>query len=181
MPGTSLAVVVANRLPAAGATSVVHLVSMEGRYDGGRFQAGAGPTVRLVTLHSWSFTCIDPDRSFKGLLHGLDAGPMRLAGTNPTAAYATLGFAPVPHLLRDGRTRTSVYRGPLLPGPPGGPAPPLPARASDQLLRWDPAAELFDTSYAAAWELGRLLMLSAGRVATALFGWKRAQDRKSVV
>lgn len=178
--GDELAVVVANRLPAAGGTSVAHLVSMEDRYAGGQFQPGSGGTVRLVTLHSWSFTCIDPDRSFKGLLHGLDAGPMRLAGTQPTAAYATLGFAPVPHLMRDGATRTSVYRGPLLPGQPGGPAPPLPARASDALLRWDPAAEIFDTSYAAAWELGRLLVLSASRVATALFGWKRAH-RQSLV
>ncbi|HEX9936612.1 MAG TPA: hypothetical protein VGB15_05800, partial [Longimicrobium sp.] len=63
--GDEYAVVVAGRLPKSGGASVAHLVSLEGRYrfdfhTGYRFeelpQAG---TVRLVSLKSWRFSCID--------------------------------------------------------------------------------------------------------------------------
>ena len=50
----------------------------------------------------------------------------------------------------------SWYRGPLLPYPAKA-AIKVPVSSADAVLRYDPATGLFDTSYAAAWQLGRLL------------------------
>jgi hypothetical protein len=52
-------VVVANRLPRRGQTSVAHLVSMENRYQGGVFATKGKDLVRLVSLKSWRFHCLD--------------------------------------------------------------------------------------------------------------------------
>jgi hypothetical protein len=50
----------------------------------------------------------------------------------------------------------------------------LPATSSDQLVRYLSDVGMFDTSYAAAWELGRNLTLRSDKVAVSLFNWKRA-------
>jgi len=41
-------------------------------------------------------------------------------------------------------------------------------------VRYDSTSGLFDVSYAAAWELGRMLTLQNQRLAVELFNWKRA-------
>ncbi|PQJ29845.1 hypothetical protein [Rubritalea profundi] len=46
-------------------------------------------------------------------------------------------------------------------------------RVSDQLLRLDQASGIFDTTYAAAWKLGRLMALEDKRFSVALSNWKR--------
>lgn len=75
------------------------------------------------------------------------------------------------HGLRDGSTTVSWYRGPLLPL--GVTVPSVTqSQASDQLLRYDPGSGMFDVSYAAAWQLGRLRALHDRAYATALFRWK---------
>lgn len=66
----------------------------------------------------------------------------------------------------------SFYRGPLVPGA-NPDSVSLPVRCADELVRYDPATGLFDVSYAAAWELGRLLTLANTRVALELYNWKR--------
>jgi hypothetical protein len=50
----------------------------------------------------------------------------------------------------------------------------LPIRSADELVRYNKDDGMFDVSYAAAWELGRLLTLQKTRVAVDLFNWKRA-------
>ena len=49
----------------------------------------------------------------------------------------------------------------------------LPASTADALVQFDKEWGLFDVSYAAAWELGRLLTLENRQVALALYEWKR--------
>ena len=44
---------------------------------------------------------------------------------------------------------------------------------ADQLLRLDQASGVFDTTYAAAWKLGRLLAIEDKRFSVALTNWKR--------
>ena len=58
----------------------------------------------------------------------------------------------------------------------------LPVRAADELLRYDSSTGLFDSSYAAAWQLGRMLTLQNQRLAIELFNWKRenAQNLKQL-
>ncbi|MFL5800161.1 MAG: hypothetical protein ACJ8CR_00160, partial [Roseiflexaceae bacterium] len=50
----------------------------------------------------------------------------------------------------------------------------LPAQTAGALVRYDPAIGMFDVSYAAAWELGRLLALQSKQLSVSLYNWKRA-------
>jgi hypothetical protein len=76
--GDEFSVVICNRLPVNGGISTVHLVSLEGRYQGDAFDlqgAQGDELVRLVSLQSWSFACLDEQQSFKGLLTKIDHDP----------------------------------------------------------------------------------------------------------
>jgi hypothetical protein len=184
--GTDTAVVIGTRLPPAGTSSTVHLVSVEGRYGPGGFDLGPDTPdakVRLVTLASWRFACVTEDQTFAHLAKALaDQGrPFRLPDSGEPAADAFLrqGYVPVRHALRQGGRTVSWYRGPFVTGPAPAPAPAV-LRTPDQLLRFYTDAGMFDTGYAAAWQLGRLITLQHTAAATALYGWKRrrAQDLK---
>ena len=180
------AIVLGNRLPRPGHASVAHLVSLESRYKDGRLDFPASSPVRLVSLKSWRFSCLDPNKSFKNLLLELNRGLLRLAPPPvalpaPAAEilrhYQQHGYLLLPHHLRNGQTTASWYHGPLVGGPNDGTLP-LPARTPDALLRFDSASGRYDISYAAAWELGRLLALQDGQFALDLYHWKRAHARQ---
>lgn len=197
--GDETAVVICNRLPKKGAASAVHLVSLEGRFvvnpNAGE-QTGApayvfdyqgaadSDSIRLVTLKSWSFACADPRQDFAGLLTNLnrrfkDPGTLRLPPSSDAEAeqFLASGFVPLPHFLRHTGRTVSWYHGPLIPGANGANLA-LPARAADQLLRYDPRTGMFDVSYAAAWELGRLLALQSKQLSVGLYNWKRANAQR---
>jgi hypothetical protein len=182
--GDEYAVVVAGRRPRSGGASVAHLVSLEGRYEYDFHTAdyhfhgvNEADRVRLVSLKSWRFSCVDASQNFAALLSHLDRAPqgLRLPPTGDQAEpFLSRGYVPCPHFLRRGATSVSWYHGPLVPPRAGEPVPAgvYPARAADQLLRYDETLGLLDTGYAAAWELGRLLALSSGRVAATLSRWR---------
>ena len=173
------AVVLGSRLPQRNGISVVHLVSVQGRYTDGHLDDAAVPDgdyLRLVSLKSWRFACVDPHGSFAGLLTGLDRTPSTLRQPprpdGQTERYLSAGYVPVPHRSRRSGSTVSWYHGPLIPGP--SPAEvPLPAQTGDTLVRYDPAVGMLDVSYAAAWELGRLLALQSPQISTELYTWKR--------
>jgi hypothetical protein len=50
----------------------------------------------------------------------------------------------------------------------------LPVRSADELVLYDQTIGMFDVSYSAAWELGRLLTLQNKQVSVDLFNWKRS-------
>lgn len=184
--GDELAVIICNRLPAKGAASTAHLVSLERRYEGAAFDyqgAQGDQRVRLVSLKSWRFTCVPDHPSFKDLLLGLDRTTTapRLPSDKPDAAkkYLAAGGVPVPHFMRGGDTTVSWYHGPLAPDSETT-ASALPARSSDELVRYDTKTGLFDISYAAAWELGRLLALQSKQLSVSLYNWKRANARQQL-
>lgn len=89
------------------------------------------------------------------------------------------GYVPLPHHFRRGGQSVSWYRGPLLAGRPGNqiPADQFPVHTADELLRYDSTYGMFDASYAAAWELGRLLCLQNKSISLALYSWKRSHIR----
>jgi hypothetical protein len=185
-PQPEVAVVFGNRLPAPGRTSTAFLVSLEGYGPYLPSDDGVAPDtipakttkVRLVVLRSWTFSTIQLKQSFQGTLTALDMNPatLRMPGAalppgDPVAGAFGMGYTAMDHQLRDGSRTVSWYRGPLLPL--GVTAPPLSSsQTSDQLLRYDPRTGMFDVSYSAAWELGRLLALHDRAFATALFRWK---------
>lgn len=165
--------------------------------------------IRLVCLKSWSFTCESQTQNFKGLLENLNTTdsnyPERRMTTSNTlqlpdfntltiptgtgdhlkpVTYLSRGLVPLAHIMRRGGRTVSWYRGPLIPGPNSatltGDGIGLPARCADQLALFDPGTGMLDVSYASAWELGRLLMLSNSNVSVNLYNWKRkfAHSRK---
>ena len=94
--------------------------------------------------------------------------------------YLSMGYLPLPHFLRQGGKTFSWYHSPLLPAnnPTGINLSQLSIRCADQLLSYDPTNGLFDTSYAAAWQLGQLLALQDKSFAINLFNWKRSNAQK---
>lgn len=182
-----LATVLGNRLPQAGEVSTVHLVALENRYTGskenGEFDyqgAGDNDLIRLVSLTSWSFACVNNQHNFTALVKKLDRqqDTLRLpelpAPQNSEANnYLNQGYVPLAHALRQGDKTISWYHSPLSPGKsPDRLSEPVPM--ADALMRYDSTSGLFDVSYAAAWELGRMLTLQNQRLAVELFNWKRA-------
>jgi hypothetical protein len=174
-----MAMIIGSRLPLRGGSSTVHLVSLEGRYSNGSFDyqgAGDDDLIRLVSLKSWSFACVDEQQSFKGLLLHLDRSPgtLRLPQNDNGAVeqYLAMGYTLLPHTLRQAGKTVSWYHGPLVPVNTTTELT-LPVRAADELVRYNPANGLFDISYAAAWELGRLLALQSKQFSTSLYLWKR--------
>lgn len=185
----ALATVLGNRLPQPGEASTVHLVALENRYKGEKGQegefdyqgAGDNDLIRLVSLTSWSFTCVNNQHNFTALLKKLDRNPdtLRLPElpekpeNNEANNYLKQGYVPLPHALRQGDKTISWYHSPLSSGQsPDKLSEPVPM--ADALVRYDSTSGLFDVSYAAAWELGRMLTLQNQRLAVELFNWKRA-------
>ncbi|MET0646944.1 MAG: hypothetical protein ABW208_10015 [Pyrinomonadaceae bacterium] len=164
------AVLVANRFPEAGA-STVHLISLEGwdkLLDAPAGQTHAATRVRLVTLGSWGFVN-DPagHDTFGGLMQRLRKNAA-VIGVSPPAqggeAYVNValarGYVPIDYRPLDSTPTYAWYRGPL--SPVRRPSLDRPAfRSADSALVFDEATALFDVSYAAAWQLGRLLALAS--------------------
>jgi hypothetical protein len=177
------AVVMANRLPAPGLRHRACLVSLEQRSDV-VFPAGPAPgeplptgARRLVLLHTWTFTAA-PARpgggSFRELAEALDSGLIGAGAPNVTdTGHRALTLAD-----RTGEAQTVWYRGPLTARPL--PRDPLgPYHSADQARRISPETGTEDISYAAAFDLGRLLGAADGRLAQELMAWRREAYRQA--
>lgn len=194
-PG-QFSVVVANRFPlpgtaTAGAQCVAHLVSLEGFGDllnGHAPVRPPQPTVKLVSLLSWTFGCVqDPAQTFAGLARNLafdGAAPrppqsllLRLpftpaGGSDPATAAANTrlgdGYVALGYHTRAGDDGFAWYRGPLAPSVtrPAFTADAFPT--ADAAMIFDPGTGVFDLSLAAAWQCGRSLALAGQAYAAAL-------------
>ncbi|MBD2385024.1 hypothetical protein [Cylindrospermum sp. FACHB-282] len=179
-------VIIANRLPQPGATSTVHLVSIEGRYTaGGGFDfqnASPNDSIRLVSLTSWRFACVTSTQTFANMIKGLerDHRSFRLPPSPNSDAESFLqeGFVPVRHALRQGGNTLSWYRGPFVTGQIND-SVEVPVHTTDALLRYHTSVGMFDVSYSSAWELGRLMALQSPTFSTNLYEWKRRRDQQA--
>lgn len=174
--------------------ALVSFLPEEPQLDG----LGAADTdpIRLVSLYSWSFHTDPEAHDLQRLLMHLDSsaeggeqrhalsvqggdGALRLPVPDgaPDAVKARLraGYVALPHRMRQGDRTVSWYRGPLAPWAPTAVDLPPVVRGSDQLLVVDRATGLVDTSYAAAWELGRLTALEDHAFAVDLHRWRIAR------
>jgi hypothetical protein len=176
---------------ASGRQTSAHLVSVEHCYqddakDG--LVAPSPPTspVLLVVLKSWTFASVSDDRaSIDKLFEALEPGPLRLPYKEVSDDAKTLmawGAVALPHLRRSGPALTSIYRGPLAPwsGADDKDAPKRDAARSHELIQQYPALGVSDVSYAAAWELGRLMMLHDPGAARRLVNWKSHQSQQAM-
>lgn len=180
--GNIKSVIMGNRLPQKGVRNEVHLVSVEDLYP----NPGNTPILepledgkfRFASLYHWAFDTLDEDKDFTGLLNALVPGqfaPPPVSEPDPTDPnqYLSQGLVPVPHRFRNGQQTVSWYRSPLGPGPRDIELP-LPVKTSDELLIYDYTIGMYETSYATAWELGRLMILNSGSFSNTLYQWKRS-------
>jgi hypothetical protein len=202
--GHKVAIVPANRLPKPGARSVVHLVSLEDRYywDGRQYSFYTGSAnddelIPLASLKTWSFSCVADIRNFDQLLRNLAVkgrgdtlnalrlplrpNPANNINIQVANRYLQSGYVPLPHYFRRGGNSISWYRGPLMPGNKSKqalPADKFPFSSADSLLLYDEQYGMFDVSYAAAWELGRLIALQNKTASISLYRWKRLHSSR---
>jgi|GEM_PF-946799 len=201
-PSGRFSVVFGNRLPQTGKKTHTYLVSLEGLGDLLPQSDGARPikdfdgsqSLRLAVLASWSFYATGESAAFTDRLLELNGRP---PGSSADAARTTLtlpasgadaaekercelGFARLEHELRDGTKSAAWYRGPLAPLslPPG--KLKFPVDSAEQLLSRDASTGALDTSYAAAWTIGRQLALQSKDFSLALYGWKKGLAREVV-
>ena len=165
--------VIANRfVPSDSKRSVkstVHLVSVDGYLNGSIPKKCT--QVRFISRYHWNvYSEKTEDRSFVSLADGL--------GKNTKAIS---GLSVKPHFLRTGEQTYSIYHSPLLPYPC--------ARydqingekkyTSDGRLIYDSKNGIFDTSYAAAFNLGRLITLSHRPEAEQIAAWRKEKAVKN--
>ena len=132
---------------------------------------------RLVVLFSWQFTCEGPG-SFRDLMKNLDIGMIGAVQDAGKPALTDTCHLPLMLGERSGETETVLYRGPLVPfeltrdtlGPYHG---------ADQARRVTPETGVEDVSYAAAFEVGRLLAAADARLAQELMRWRRGSYRQA--
>jgi hypothetical protein len=183
-------VVVGNRLAIAGHKTCCFLVSLEGMGPYLPDQEGLGTAqfIRLAVLAGWAFSSVEVPVSFREYLLQLNREPATLqvpysdaTGTRNAAVEQALlmGYTAFAYHSRQSADLVSWYRGPLLPFDPGS-VVEVPAPSADGLTCYDPETGLLDVSYAAAWQLGRLLALNDLGFATTLYNWKRGEDQKIV-
>lgn len=133
--------------------------------------------VRLVLLHRWRFDD-DGSGSFRDLMQNLDVGMIGKVAESGRPVVADTGHIPLTLHSRAGVDETVWYRGPLVPhqlsrdelGP---------YHSADSARRVAPETGAEDVSYAAAFEVGRLLAAADQRLAVELMRWRRGAYRTS--
>jgi hypothetical protein len=143
----------------------------------GRLVAVKPATTRLVVLHHWQFTSTGPGTFFT-LMQGLDVGMIGKVKKEGEPALTDTAHLRLDLQDRGGEKEVCWYRGPLVPfeltrDPLG------PYHSADQARRATPETGAEDVSYAAAFEVGRLLAASDARLAQELLRWRREAYKQS--
>lgn len=154
------AVVMANRFVPTGEREPiknrVHLVSMTGMAGG---VPGGYERIRLVSLYHWDiYSSKEEGASFSRLIEGLKKNT-GIIGCGSSGEFLQKGYVPKKHFTRSGEITYSLYRGPLIPYDNGESSIPHRAMADGYLI-YDPRMGIFDVSYSAAFQMGRLIALS---------------------
>jgi len=133
--------------------------------------------VRLVALTSWRFTCEGPG-TFRELMQGLDDALFGNVASPGHPPLADTGHLQIELQDRLGAQEEVWYRGPLVPYTLTRDANG-PYQSADQARRVTPETGAEDISFAAAFEVGRLLAAADPRLAQALMRWRRESYRQS--
>ena len=149
------------------------------------------PKVKLVCLAHWKFECKGKG-DFGGTMAALpEAGGVGMLGMSQREAvrdpnlvrshYAMSmdsGHTPLKHLTRRGELKNSLYRSPFIPVGVTRNMSQGPYHHADQARLLDIDTGLENISYAAAFEIGRLLGLNDPHFALMLMKWRRGDYRK---
>ncbi len=175
-------VLVGNRVLRSGKSHTAVVVSLEGYADylkdaTPKKEIPEGHTVRLVVLAHWNFDNSGTATFFE-FVNGINIKPMHIEqGTEvpKLKPYFESGHAPLGHLTRGGATTISWYQGPFVPRLSPATSQKMSFASADGALRFDRTTGLFDVSFAAAWQLGRVLALQNKEYAGAMVAWQLAQ------
>lgn len=129
--------------------------------------------VRLVVLYSWNIlSASDKSPGFRTVFQQLKAGALDVGRQEPEALAR--GYVPRIHSTRTGEETVSLYRGPCVPYDTAKDhMTDLKTYSADGQIIYDPENGMFDMSYAAAWQIGRLLTLQNKSIANEIFMWRR--------
>jgi hypothetical protein len=163
-----VAIVLGNRLPRPDRNYAAMLVSTLDR------AALAGSKTALPVLHMWTYRTAEVSGDFQAWAEALAYnGAVRMIGDRARGEDVAdgLGRIAVDHRERSGEPGTSRYRGPLSP---------VPLLRSPKIMLGVDAGRSYgeselDVSYAAAFELGRLLAMADRRVLHELMQFRRNQ------
>jgi len=137
----------------------------------------AQPNDRLVLLHRWKFDC-DGAGTFRQIMQELNVGMIGTVAEAGRPVVTDTGHIPLALHGRAGVDETVWYRGPLVPNQLSrdelGPY-----HSADQARRVTPETGAEDVSYAAAFEVGRLLAAADQRLGVELMRWRRGAYRSS--
>lgn len=170
--------------PASASQELGFAGTVRDRFIPGAGQSGVGNfnvhlrnRVRLVLLHSWQFTC-KAGGTFFEIMQALDTGMIGKVQGAGRPALTDTGHLRLALQDRAGAAETAWYRGPLVPweltrDPLG------PYHSADQARRATPETGAEDVSYAAAFEVGRLLAAADPRLAQELMRWRRESYRQA--
>jgi hypothetical protein len=192
-------VVLGNRFPettteTAGVLNTACVVSLEGFQE---YLHGGQPIeeekVRLAVLANWTFICQGEEDVFKVLMYNLSVDLLQVRfsrksqedretgqeGDEEVKKAFALGYTAMNHHVRNGEKTVSWYRGPLIPVyyPKLETYPYLPC--ADAALRYNYETGLLDATYAAAWQLGRLLALQDRHFARSLHRYREQERQKT--
>jgi len=138
--------------------------------------AMAETTVRIPVLYSWGFHLLTEDFDFASVFKALKADCLiskasRELLEKKDSELLSMGYVLLNHELREGSKTVSWYRGPFTPCQTSE-EERKPQCFADALLKYDPETGMFDTSYSAAWQLGRMLALKAKSFAGTMEKWR---------
>jgi hypothetical protein len=132
---------------------------------------------RLVLLYSWKFET-NFTGTFRELMQALDVGMIGKVAEVGHPPLTDTFHVPIPLGDRAGEQETVLYRGPLVPFPLTRDSLG-PYHSADQCRRATPETGTEDISYAAAFEVGRLLAASDPRLAQELMRWRRESYKQA--
>lgn len=158
--------VVGNRVAPANKKVVIHLVSLVNRYANGKLtrniedckHSPAEGYHRFVSLYQWRFENKSPKFRFETLARDLDQGLLRSTASFKHDQLNRLigqGHQTMRHHFRHGQKTVSLFGGPLRPIAETAAFSTEDPIDADGLYRFHQDLQMFDVSYAAAFELGR--------------------------
>ena len=205
-PRQQFSVVICNRQPKPNTRCHMFLVSYEnmGQYlpenDGTSNIKVSKSKVRLVVLENWEFYATQIQKNITDVIKNLNKTTKDKEGA-PYSAPITLqlpllagassdtekkvnnafsmGFVPLDHQMRMGGNTVSWQRSPFIPYQ-ANKTLTISQTCSDYLIRYNEKDGMFDTTYASAWQLGKLLCIQDKGFAYQLYQWKRDKSKQKV-
>lgn len=195
--------VIANRYPRyyslasesadAGIQHTAYLVSLEGFedyiYNAERREENERKykDVCMYCLYSWSFKVKSNNGfDFYSLAKSIKPGTLQArdnvgdVSDESVNEILKLGYVPINHYFREGSNSISWYHSPFVPQKPQWNYNVKTSFLSDELLEYDPQNGMFNISYSAAWQLGRLLALQDKDFSRKFLAWRLSQKSKAI-